>query len=133
MLIGVVALAALLVFAAAAPAGKKRLRVYTTHATLRFTSPDTFTGKLWASGRPKADRRKCTKGRTVTLLYYDPSGTPPAVLGIDKTNRKARYEFTSRPFAFSGGYRLSVGAVRIKGHGGMLTKCRETKTPIQQV
>ena len=137
MLTGVVAIAFLLALSGAAGAKKKKKkkpsRVYTTHATLEFTPPGTFSGTVSASGKPRADRGRCVEGRTVTLLYFGPNGAPVAVLGIDKTNSRGRYLFNSQPFAFSGGYQLVVERQEIKGRRGKVTKCTATETPVRSV
>jgi hypothetical protein len=122
--------------AAGAKKKKKKKRPshsFTTHATLEFNAPGTFSGTVSASGNPKADRGLCTDGRTVTLFYYGPGGVPPTVLGIDKTNSDGKYRFTSQPFAFSGSYQLVADRLEIKGRRGKLTKCSAAESPVRSV
>jgi hypothetical protein len=137
-LTGVLVLVLLLALGGAAGAKKRKKKkrpthAFTTHATLEFTPPETFTGTVSATGQPKSDREMCVQGRAVTLLYYGPNAAPVAALGIDKTDSNGRYRFDSKPFAFPGGYQLVVERLEIKGRKGKLTKCSPAETPVRSV
>jgi hypothetical protein len=137
-LTGVLVLVLLLALGGAAEAKKKKKKKrptfsFTTHATLEFTGPGTFTGTVSAGGQPKSERAKCVEGRTVILYYYGPNAAPVTVLGIDKTDSNGRYRFQSEPFAFPGGYQLVAERLEMKLRKGKRIHCSAADTPVKSV
>jgi hypothetical protein len=100
-LTGVLVLVLLLALGGAAGAKKRKKKkrpthAFTTHATLEFTPPETFTGTVSATGQPKSDREMCVQGRAVTLLYYGPNAAPRSRLS-ESTRPTATDAIASTP------------------------------------
>jgi hypothetical protein len=126
LLIGVLALVAILVIAGPAAAAKKKKRkkpnTFATSATL------TFVGGAFFNGDVISKRAECEQGRLVTLTYFDPTGVPPTPIGVERTNSRGRATFDVTPFAYSGTYQLSVAPDKRKIRGRIIT-CRATESP----
>jgi hypothetical protein len=125
ILIGVVALAAMLVMGGPAVAKKKKRKkhpqTFDTNATL------VFVGGAFFNGDVTSKLTECEQGRLLTLTYFDPTGAPATPIAVDKTNSKGRATFDLSPFAYPGTYQLTVAADKHKDNG-VVNTCRATQS-----
>ena len=88
-----------------APAGAAKHRGFKTKVTLSHPSDTQFAGRV------SSKLKGCRKQRVVNLFYTDPVTGQRQPLGVDRTNKKGRYEMDlSRP-AFGGTYQTQVPKV----------------------
>ena len=110
---GVVLIVLVLTFGlAGAPAGakkKKKGQVWGAKITLGHPSATQF------SGRVDSKLAACFKGRLVNVFFTDPTGNS-ALLSVQRTDGKGRYEVNVPQPAFSGVYQAQAVKERVRAH-----------------
>jgi hypothetical protein len=86
---------------------KKKGHAWGSKITLQHPSAQKFKGTV------KSSFPACRQGRLVKVFYTDPSGSS-ALLSVQRTNRKGRYEVDLTQPAFSGEYRAQAAHERIR-------------------
>jgi hypothetical protein len=110
---GLTLLAALLALSLAGlPAAAKKHRKrhgFGTQVTLTHPSDAQFAGRV------SSKLKGCRKQRVVNLFYTDPATGQRQPLGVDRTNKKGRYEMDLPKPAFAGTYQTQVPKVSKRG------------------
>ncbi len=86
---------------------KRKGHAWGSKITLQHPSAQTFTGTV------KSKFAACRQGRLVKVIYTDPTGSS-ALLSVQRTNRKGRYEVDLTQPAFSGTYQAVAAHERIR-------------------
>jgi hypothetical protein len=119
---GLTVLAALLALSLAGlPAAAKKHKkrdVFATRVTLTHPSDTQFAGRV------SSKLEGCRKQRVVNLFYTDPATGQRQPLGVDRTNKKGRYEMDLSKPAFGGTYQTQV--TKVSKRGSLL--CRAGKS-----
>lgn len=101
---------------------KKKGRAWGAKITLRHPSPTRFTGTV------DSKLAACFKGRLVNVFFTDSTGNT-ALLSVQRTNGKGRYEINLTQAAYPGVYQAQAAHERIRALKAPLT-CKEANSAI---
>jgi hypothetical protein len=101
----------------------KRAHVWGSKVTLTQPSPTQFRGRV------RSNLAACFKSRLVTVFYTDPSSGNTALLSVQRTDGRGRYQVTLSHTAFAGAYQVQAAKQRTRARKRKQT-CRVADSPI---
>jgi hypothetical protein len=98
---------------------KKKGHSWGSKITLSHPSDARFTGKV------DSQLAACSEGRLVNVFYTDPGSGQTALLSVQRTDGKGRYEVDLPQPAFPGAYQAQAAHERIRANKAPQT-CKES-------
>ena len=102
---------------------QKKAHVWGSKVTLTHPSPTQFKGTV------RSKLTACLKHRLVTVFYTDPSSGNTALLSVQRTDGKGRYQVNLTHPAFAGAYQAQAAKQRTRARKRKQT-CRVADGPI---
>jgi hypothetical protein len=102
---------------------KKKAHVWGSKVTLSHPSPTQFRGRV------DSNLAACFKSRLVTVFYTDPSSGNTALLSVQRTDGKGRYQVDLTHIAFAGAYQVQAAKAKTRAKKRKQT-CRVADSPI---
>jgi hypothetical protein len=102
---------------------KKKSHVWGSKVTLTHPSPTQLKGTV------RSKLTACFKHRLVTVFYTDPSSGSTALLSVQRTDGKGRYQVNLTHPAFAGAYQAQAAKERTRALKHRQT-CRVADSPI---
>jgi hypothetical protein len=104
----------------------KKAHVWSSKVTLSHPSPTQFRGTVHSK------LAACFKHRLVTVFYTDPSSGNTALLSVQRTDGKGRYQVNLTHPAFAGAYQVQAAKQRTRARKHRQT-CRVADSPISRI
>jgi hypothetical protein len=107
-------------------AGKKKVKTKVTISFQGSDYGDSFSGKVKAKKAKAKLKRKCRKGRKVTVVHRQAGGNER--IGTDRSNRRGKWALDAGGLVEPGQYFAKAKKKKVKAKGGGKAICKKRKS-----